>query len=81
MSIFQRNKNMVTRKTKQLHSLTKYVAFSIAIVLVYTVAEFIISTLTGVSHDTLTVALYGFFGGEITIAGLIKIFKLKGVRE
>ena len=52
--------------------------FSIAIVLVYTVAEFITSTLTGVSHDTLTVALYGFFGGEITIAGLIKIFKLKG---
>ena len=67
-----------SKRRKEFHTLTAYVVFSIAIVLVYTVAEFITSTLTGVSHDTLTVALYGFFGGEITIAGLIKIFKLKG---
>ena len=59
---------------KRIPSLTKYVVFSIAILLLYSVAEFISET----SHDTLTTCLYACFGGEILSCALIKIFKLKG---
>jgi len=58
-------------------SLTRYVIFSITIVLLYTIVEFIFSTITAVSHDTLTTCVYGFFAGEIIVCALIKIFKLK----
>ena len=57
--------------------LTKYVIFSICLVIVYTIVEFIVSTITGISHDTLSTCVYSFFGGEIVTCGLIKIFKLK----
>lgn len=58
-------------------SLTKYVVFSIAILIIYTAVEFIFSTITVVSHDTLTTCVYACFGGEILSCALIKIFKLK----
>lgn len=67
----------MVRKIGTLKDLTKYVIFSIAFVILYTVAEFIVSTITGVHHDTLTVAVYGFFAGEIVLCGMIKIFKLR----
>lgn len=60
-----------------LKDLTKYVAFSIGVVIVYTIAEFVLSTITGISHDVLTGCVYGFFAGEIVLCGMIKIFKLK----
>jgi len=59
-------------------SLTKYVIFSIAILLLYTVAEFVFSTITGVSHPDLSTLIGSTFGGEILFCALIKIFKLKG---
>lgn len=62
---------------KSARDLTKYVVFSICLVIVYTVVEFIVSTVTGVSHDTLSTCVYSFFGGEVVTCGLIKIFKLK----
>lgn len=62
---------------KKTPSLTKYVVFSISIVLMYTIAEMILSTITGISHDTLTTCVYGFFAGEVVVCALIKIFKLK----
>lgn len=65
------------RKHKKMPSLSKYMIFSIGFVVVYTVAEFIVSTITRVSHDVLTGCVYSFFGGEIVTCGLIKIFKLK----
>lgn len=65
------------KKSTKLHSLTIYVVFSIAFVILYSVVEFIVSTLTGISHDTLTTCVYAFFAGEVVTAGLIKIFKLK----
>lgn len=58
-------------------SLTKYVIFSITILLLYTVAELVISITTGKSNDTLTTCLFACFGGEILSCALIKIFKLK----
>lgn len=63
---------------KKVPSLTKYVVFSISVLLIYTVAEFTEASINGTSHDTLTTCLYACFGGEILSCALIKIFKLKG---
>lgn len=62
---------------KRIPSLTKYVVFSIAILLIYSIAEFTEASINGISHDTLTTCLYACFGGEILSCALIKIFKLK----
>ena len=64
-------------KTDVAHSLTLYVVFSIMVVLIYTVVELIVSTISGISHDTLTTCVYGFFAGEVVVCGLIKIFKIR----
>lgn len=61
----------------KIPSLTLYVVFSITVLLVYTIVEQVLSTVTGASHDTLTTCLYACFGGEILACALIKIFKLK----
>lgn len=66
-----------TIRHRRTPSLTKYVIFSITVLLIYTGAEFISASVTGVSHDTLTTCFYACFGGEILFCALIKIFKLK----
>jgi hypothetical protein len=66
---------------KKLGGLDKYCIFSIAVVLLYTVVEFVFSSITQISHDTLTTCVYGFFAGEIVTLGLIKIFKLKEEKD
>lgn len=79
MSIFQRNKTGIEqlKKNKKLGDLDKYIIFSFAVMIIYTIFEFIFSTITGVSHDTLTTCLYSAFGGELLMCALIKRFKLK----
>lgn len=62
---------------KKLNGLDKYVIFSISVTLIYTVAEFITSTITGIEKTTLTTAVYGFWAGEMVILGILKIFKIK----
>ena len=39
------------------NALTLYVVFSILVILIYTVVEMLISTTSGISHDTLTTCL------------------------
>lgn len=63
---------------KKLSALDKYVIFSISVLLVFCIAEMVISSITGQTHDTLTTCLYAAFGGEVLSCALIKIFKLKG---
>lgn len=58
---------------KAMPSLTKFIVFSFAVILTYTVAEFFTQT----QHDTLTTCLYACFGGEVLSCALIKVFKLK----
>ena len=65
-------------KLKSIPSLTKYVVFSITLLIVYSIVEFIFSVRTGITHDTLTTCIFACFGGEILSCALIKIFKLKG---
>jgi hypothetical protein len=43
----------------------------------YSIAEFIFSTLTTIAHDTLTTAVYGAFGGELLLCAIIKKYKLR----
>lgn len=62
---------------KKLGALDKYVIFSIGVTIIYTIVEFIFSTMCGISHDTLTTCVYAFFAGEVVTSGLIKIFKIK----
>ena len=66
---------------KKLHALDVYVIFSIAIVLIYAIIEFVFSTITGISHDTLTTCVFSAFCGEFLSCALIKIFKLKRMGE
>lgn len=61
----------------RLHGLDLYVIFSLSIVIIYTVAEFVTATITGVEKSSLTMAVYGFWAGEIITCGLIRIFGLR----
>lgn len=67
---------MVVKK-KRLNDLDKFIIFSFMVMIVYTICEFTVSTITGTSHDTLTTCLYAAFGGELLICALIKRFKLQ----
>lgn len=64
------------RKLKALPALDRYVIFSITFTIVYTIAEFVMTLVTSISHDVLTECVYKFFVGEVVVCGLIKIFKL-----
>lgn len=78
MSILRRTKTGIERcKAKKLNDLDKFIIFSFAVMLGYTAAEFVVSTITGVSHDTLTTCLYAAFGGELLLCALIKKYKLR----
>lgn len=60
--------------------LEHYVVFSLAVILLYTLAEFV-AGFFGISHDGLTPYVYGVFGGEVLSCALIKIFKLRENRS
>lgn len=62
---------------KKISALDIYVIFSIAMLVIFCIAEMIVSSITGQTHDTLTTVFYACFGGEILSCALIKIFKLK----
>ena len=65
------------QKIKKVPSLTKYVIFSISIVMIYSVLDIILQCHEISLSDTLTTCVYSFFGGEVVTCALIKIFKLK----
>lgn len=58
------------------HSLDRYVAFSLAVLLIYTCVA-LWASFKGVMNDTLTTCVYATWGGEILSCALIKIYKLK----
>lgn len=62
-----------------MKSLTKFVIFSFAALILYTVVTQIIAVkMGGVELSTLTTCFFSAFGGEVLMCALIKIFKLKG---
>lgn len=67
------------QKKKKLPDLDKYIIFSFAVMLVYTISELVLSTITGISHDTLTTCIFAAFGGELLMCAMIKRLKLKKI--
>ena len=62
---------------KKLPALDRYVILSISVLLIYSAVEFIFSTITGVTHDTLTTCIFAAFGGELLMLCMIKRLKLR----
>ena len=81
----QTQKQAQTQKTKRKRSVTKsltrYVVFSILMLIIYTSISFYFLWLEKPLDPDLTSGFFGFFGGEIVICGLIKLFKLKGEKN
>lgn len=71
-------RKQIKKRRKRFPSLSAYVVFSIVMLITYTVAELLITSLTDLSHDTLTTCFFATFGGEILTCAIIKIYKLKG---
>jgi hypothetical protein len=65
------------KERPKISALDKYVVFSISMLVIFCIAEMVVSSITGQTHDTLTTVFYSCFGGEILSCALIKIFKLK----
>lgn len=66
------------KKKKKISDLDKYLIFSFAVIILYTVTAIIFQWITEIELSTsLTVGVYGFFGGEITLLAMIKRLKLK----
>ena len=65
------------QKLKRLPDLDKYIIFSFVVMLVYTISELVLSTITGISHDTLTTCIFAAFGGELLMCAMIKRLKLR----
>lgn len=71
--------NGAGKKKRKLEEipLSHYVVFSIGLIIIYTIAELILSDVYQMSHDTLTTCFFACFGGEVLSCALIKIFKLR----
>lgn len=69
------------RRRQRINKIDKYVIFSLILLLIYSITELILSTITGIEHTTLTTCIFSTFGGEILSCCLIKIFKLKGANS
>lgn len=65
------------KKKKKIGALDKYIIFSFACIIIYTIAEHWILVETGMTLDHLSTLFYGVFGGEVLICALIKKLKLK----
>lgn len=72
----------IKNKVIGIKDLTKYVVFSIVVLLIYSITAIVFQAVTGNElSSTLTTCLFGCFGGEILACALIKIFKLKEERK
>lgn len=68
---------MAVRRSQTTRSLTRYVVFSIFMLVLYTTICLVFLWLDKPLDEALTTGVFGFFGGEIVMCGLIKLFKLK----
>lgn len=77
MTIIKKKINKIKR---QIHKapLSAYVVFSLAMVVIMTIAILILTTMFDERYDTIYTVFISVFGGEILVSALIKIFKLKG---
>lgn len=71
------SKTKIKRTKRKLKALDKYVLFSISVLLIFTIAQMIITAITGVTQDTLITAFFACFGGELLLMAITKWLKLK----
>lgn len=65
-------------RRRKMRSLTKFVVFSLAMIILYTVTAIVYQWVSGQElSSTLTTCYFACFSGEVLSASLIKIFKLK----
>ena len=62
---------------KKISALDKYVIFSFACLIIFTVTEIVIQAVTGSAQDTLITCFFSAFGGELLLCAMIKRLKLK----
>lgn len=74
-------KRIEKKHKKTLSGLDKYVIYCIVFFTLYTIAELVISAITGVTNDTLTDAVKFFCGGEVFLCAMIKRHKLIDARK
>lgn len=61
-----------------MKTLTIFVVFCITMIIIYTITAIVFQGMTGqMLPDSLTTGVYGFFGTELCVAGVLKIFKIK----
>lgn len=65
------------KKKRKISGLDKYVIFSFVAMLIYTIAQTVVTIKTGVESSTLTTCFFSVFGGEVLMCALIKRLKLK----
>lgn len=69
----------IEQLNKKMPTLDKYLIFCFTVILIYTVVGIVFQWVTSIELSTsLTLGVYGFFGGEITLLAMIKRLKLKG---
>lgn len=73
----QRQERRHQKKKKRMKGLDKYVVFCFVSIIIYTIAQTVVTIRTGVESSTLTTCFFSVFGGEVLICALIKRFKLK----
>ena len=65
-------------RRRKMRSLTKFVVFSLTMIILYTITAIIYQWVSGQElSSTLTTCYFACFSGEVLSASLIKIFKLK----
>ena len=75
--LIERNGNTVQTKNK-LSALDKYVIFSFANIIIFTIIALIYQFLTSEElSSTLIISFFGVFGGELLLLAMIKRLKLK----
>ncbi len=79
--VIQKQERRRQRKKKKLKGLDKYVIFCFVSIIIYTIAQTVVTIKTGVESSTLTTCFFSVFGGEVLLCALIKKFKLKNERK
>lgn len=78
MTISTRTKSGQTRRRSVTRSLSRYVVFSITMIILYTILSLVFAWFGKTISEEVTTGFYSVFGGEILLCCLIKLFKLKG---
>lgn len=69
----------IKRALFSARDLTKFIVFSFAMTIIYTIVAIIFQAITGSPiSETLTTCFFAMYGGEVFSCALIKVFKLKG---